>query len=100
MGNGSSCLGRGTFQWKLWIDPVKSLNKYVADKTLDPSCSIAQLELRALLDSPLAMRYLMSYSGERDCLDLVSLWSDCRKWAQTSPAIDPSGRLHGLLYRY
>lgn len=68
--------------WKLALDPVKTKRKYVDDETLTPSCSLAELELRALLDSPIAVRYLSTNSREENNQRLLGLWFDCREWSK------------------
>jgi len=42
-------------EWKLSLNFNRTRAKYIADGSLDQSCSIQEMELRAILDSPIAM---------------------------------------------
>ena len=85
MGSGSSCSVQNAspagFKWKLFTDPSVLMIKYLADKTLNCSCSLDILELRALLEDNIGSRYLLFQAQSTKNAFLLNLWmiiSDCR----------------------
>lgn len=64
--------------WKLCVDPMVVKEKYQRNGVLDSSCSISELELAALLDSPIAVRSMLKSSNFDQKNVLFSLWQACQ----------------------
>jgi len=63
--------------------PSLSKSRYIADGTLNESCSFAELELRSLLDSPNGIRFLLQNTKDQECHRFIGLWFACREWVQS-----------------
>lgn len=68
------------YGWKLCIDPLIAKQKYINEGFLTETYTLEQLELSALLDSPIAVRYMLRYSKAPQVSCLISLWLDCQDW--------------------
>lgn len=71
------------YGWKLCVDPKVAREKYIKEGILDEhSHSLPKLELCALLDSPIAIRYMVKYSDNKQTSLLLSLWQECHDWSK------------------
>lgn len=60
--------------WRLSLNFEKTRDKYIKDGSLSKTFSVPQLELRAILDSPIALKFLMTHSDEQLCVVLFQSW--------------------------
>ena len=62
--------------WVVFGSANESLQQYIEDKTLKENCSRSHLELRLLLDEPLAFEALLRYAETVSFTDALLCWSE------------------------
>jgi len=67
-------------QWKLLPSTEEARKKFEADGSLNKNSDPEHLELRALLDEPIAQRALGKYAKERKALDIFMCWIDVQEY--------------------
>jgi hypothetical protein len=69
-------------EWPIRYDVGTTRTKYIEEKSVPIDCSLAQLDFRTLLDSPIAMRYFLKFASVNGYECLVGMWLECREWVK------------------
>lgn len=67
-------------KWKLLPSSDEARQKFEADGTLNKNSEPGHLELRAMLDDPIAEKTLGRFAKEKKCLDIFMCWIDCQEY--------------------
>jgi hypothetical protein len=74
-------------KWKLMPSSEEARQKFEADGTLIKNSEPGHLELRAMLDDPIAEKTLGKFAKEKKSLDIFMCWIDCQEY-KTIPTED------------
>lgn len=69
--------------WKIAMSPGEAKVKYINDGTLSSSSSDGELELRALLEDPVARQCMRNYLESMHLGDVLDCWRDILDYRQT-----------------
>ena len=72
--------GEATAEWKLMPSAEEARKKFEADGSLNKNSDPVQLELRALLEEPVAQRALGKYAKDKKALDIFMCWIDIQEY--------------------
>lgn len=67
-------------EWKLLMSKEEARKKFEADGTLSKNSDPGHLELRALLEEPVAQHTLGKYAREKKSLDIFMCWIDIQEY--------------------
>ena len=76
-----------TVKWKLMPSSVEARQKFEADGTLSKNSDPGHLELRAMLEEPLAQHSLGKYAKELKSLEIFMCWIDIQEY-KSIPTVD------------
>ncbi len=70
----------GSNKWKLLPSSEEARKKFEKDRTLTKNSEPGHLELRAMLEDPIAEHTLGKFAKEKKCLDIFMCWIDCQEY--------------------
>ena len=80
LGNPTSTLGSTSGKWKIMPSSEEARIKFYKDGTLSKNSDTELLELRAVLDEPIAQQMLGNYAKENKSLEIFMCWVDIQEY--------------------
>ena len=86
--------------WAVLLDTTEARSKFFNDGTLPLTSSSSHLELRELLENPLAQSCLMKYAEKVNAVRYLSCWIDIQEFKSIPVSVYRRSKALNIYHKY